>query len=67
LPEVGSFDVIFLRNVMIYFDQPTKQKVVAHLARKLRHGGHFVIGYSETLNGINNELRPIQPTIYQKP
>jgi chemotaxis protein methyltransferase CheR len=67
LPEIGSFDVIFLRNVMIYFDQPTKQKVVAHLARKLRHGGHFVIGHSETLNGINDELRPIQPTIYQKP
>ncbi len=67
LPEIGSFDAIFLRNVMIYFDQPTKKRVVARLARKLRRGGHFVIGHSETLNGINDELMPVQPTIYRKP
>jgi chemotaxis protein methyltransferase CheR len=67
LPKLGSFDIIFLRNVMIYFDAPTKQRVVARLAKKLRPGGHFVIGHSETLNGINDELRAVQPTIYQKP
>jgi chemotaxis protein methyltransferase CheR len=52
---------------MIYFDAPTKAKVVARLAKKLRSGGHFVIGHSETLHGINDELRPVQPTIYRKP
>jgi chemotaxis protein methyltransferase CheR len=67
LPQLGSFDVIFLRNVMIYFDAPTKTKVVARLAKKLRSGGHFVIGHSETLHGINDELKPVHPTIYRKP
>ncbi|TWO78902.1 SAM-dependent methyltransferase [Denitratisoma oestradiolicum] len=67
LPELGPFDVIFLRNVMIYFDQETKRKVVERLARKLRPGGHFIVGHSETLNNINEELRPIEPTIYRKP
>jgi chemotaxis protein methyltransferase CheR len=67
LPELGSFDIIFLRNVMIYFDAPTKAKVVARLARKLRSGGHLVIGHAETLHGLNDELKPVQPTIYQKP
>ncbi|MBS1191589.1 MAG: methylase of chemotaxis methyl-accepting protein [Rhodocyclaceae bacterium] len=67
LPDVGTFDVIFLRNVMIYFDQETKRKVVAQLAQRLKPGGHFIIGHSETLNGINETLRPVQPTIYMRP
>lgn len=67
LPEVGSFDVIFLRNVMIYFDQETKRQVVARLAQRLKPGGHFIIGHSETLNGINETLRAVQPTIYRLP
>jgi len=67
LPEVGSFDVIFLRNVMIYFDQETKRQVVARLARKLKPQGWFIVGHSETLNGINDELKAVQPTIYRKP
>lgn len=67
LPEIGPFDVIFLRNVMIYFDQDTKRQVVGRLVQKLRPGGHFIVGHSETLNGINDQVRPIQPTIYRKP
>lgn len=67
LPDVGTFDVIFLRNVMIYFDQETKRKVVAQLSQRLRPGGYFIIGHSETLNGINETLRAVQPTIYMKP
>lgn len=67
LPDVGSFDVIFLRNVMIYFDQETKRKVVAQLSQRLKPGGYFIIGHSETLNGINETLRAVQPTIYVKP
>ncbi|HSD37500.1 MAG TPA: CheR family methyltransferase [Rhodocyclaceae bacterium] len=67
LPNVGSFDVIFLRNVMIYFDQDTKRKVVAQLAQRLKPGGHFIVGHSESLNGINGPLRQIQPTIYRLP
>ncbi|QDX80580.1 SAM-dependent methyltransferase [Denitratisoma sp. DHT3] len=67
LPELGPFEVIFLRNVMIYFDQETKRRVVGRLIQKLRPGGCFIVGHSETLNGINDEVRAVHPTIYRKP
>lgn len=64
---VGDFDVIFLRNVMIYFDVPTKQQVIANLLPRLKRGGYFIIGHSESLNGITQALQSVQPTIYRKP
>jgi chemotaxis protein methyltransferase CheR len=66
-PKLAEFDVIFLRNVMIYFDQETKRQVVSRLLSKLCPGGHFLVGHSETLNGINEEVRLVQPAIYLKP
>lgn len=66
-PKLGEFDVIFLRNVMIYFDQETKRQVVSRLLSLLRPGGHFLVGHSETLNGISNDLRLVQPAVYLKP
>ena len=65
--KLGEFDAIFLRNVMIYFDQETKRQVVSHLTPLLRPGGYFIIGHSESLNGVNAELRPVSPAVYQKP
>lgn len=65
--NIGKFDVIFLRNVMIYFDLETKRQVVQNLLPHLQPGGHFIIGHSETLNGISEGLRQVRPTIYQKP
>ncbi|MDE3010738.1 MAG: methyltransferase domain-containing protein [Pseudomonadota bacterium] len=67
LPELGPFDVIFLRNVMIYFNAETKRDVVARLVQRLKPGGHFIVGHSESLNGLNETLRPLRPTIYIKP
>lgn len=67
LPEIGKFHVIFLRNVMIYFDNDTKRQVVARLVEKLRPGGYFIVGHSESLNGINETVKPIKPTIYRLP
>lgn len=65
---IGEFEVIFLRNVMIYFDPETKAKVVNHLLPRLKSGGHLVIGHSETLNGLKiGPLDAIRPTIYRKP
>lgn len=64
--EVGLFDVIFLRNVMIYFDMDTKRKVVENLLTRLRPGGYFIVGHSETLHGINTDMTLMQPTIYRK-
>lgn len=66
LPELGQFDLIFLRNVMIYFELDTKRAVIARLLPLLRPGGHLVIGHSETLNGIGAALRPVQPSVYRK-
>lgn len=67
LPKLGQFDVIFLRNVMIYFDQDTKRKVVERMLPLLRGGGYFLVGHSETLGGVCNNLHSIAPSIYRKP
>jgi chemotaxis protein methyltransferase CheR len=66
LPDVGLFEVIFLRNVMIYFDMETKQKLVQRLFEKLRPGGYFIISHSETLNGISSGLKLVGPSIYRR-
>lgn len=65
LPEIGKFHVIFLRNVMIYFDNQTKRQVVSKLVSKLHPGGYLIIGHSESLNGLTEQLKVVQPTIYQ--
>lgn len=66
LPRIGEFDVIFLRNVMIYFDLDTKREVVSRLQARLQRGGYLVVGHSESLNGVNNELQVMSPSIYRK-
>lgn len=65
LPRVGQFDVIFLRNVMIYFDVETKKSLVKRLKMMLKPGGYLLVGHSESLNGINPGLRMLSPSIYQ--
>ena len=67
LPNLGTFDVVFLRNVMIYFNGDTKRQVVGRILATLKRGGHFCIGHSETLNDINDTLVQVAPSIYRKP
>ncbi len=67
LPKLGDFDVIFLRNVMIYFDQKTKQQVVARMLPMLRSNGYFLVSHSESLNGVTDALRVVSPSVYRKP
>jgi chemotaxis protein methyltransferase CheR len=67
LPRLGDFDVIMLRNVMIYFDLATKRQVVQRLLPMLRKGGYFLISHSESLNGVCDHLEVISPSIYRKP
>jgi chemotaxis protein methyltransferase CheR len=64
--DIGQFDVIFLRNVMIYFDQETKAKVVRNLLPRLKAGGYLIIGHSESLNGISDQVKAVGPTIYRR-
>lgn len=66
IPNIGQFDVIFLRNVMIYFDTVTKQKVMQNLLPHLKPGGYFIISHSESLNGVCDALKLVSPSIYQK-
>jgi chemotaxis protein methyltransferase CheR len=67
LPNIGDFDVIFLRNVMIYFNGDTKRQVVARVAALLKRGGHFLVGHSETLNDLTDAVKPVAPSVYRKP
>ena len=64
---LGKFDVIFLRNVLIYFDQETKKQVVERIATALKPGGYFFVSHSESLHRVTDLLTPIQPSIYRKP
>lgn len=67
LPQLGEFDVVFLRNVMIYFDNDTKRQVVLRIMQQMKPGAYFLIGHSESLNGIVEELQVVAPSIYRKP
>jgi chemotaxis protein methyltransferase CheR len=65
-PMKGSFDAIFCRNVMIYFDKPTQQALVHRYWEKLKPGGHLFVGHSESLTASSHEFRYVQPAVYQK-
>lgn len=65
--SVGPFQVIFCRNVMIYFDQQTQQTVVNNLISRLLPGGYLLIGHAESLNGITHSLEYICTATYRKP
>jgi len=66
-PMRGQFDVIFCRNVMIYFDKPTQEGVVNRLAANLEPGGYLFIGHAESLTGVRHDLTYVRPAIYRKP
>lgn len=67
LPAEGPFPLIFLRNIMIYFDRPTQERVVAALTAKLEPGGYLFVGHSESLNGIQHSLEHVKVAIYRRP
>lgn len=66
LPAIGQFDLILIRNVMIYFDQVTKAEVVKRVVGQLKPGGYLLTSHSETLHGITSDLDMIRPSIYRK-
>ena len=67
LPNLGLFDFVFLRNVMIYFNDETKREVVARVISTLKPGAHLCVGHSESLNNITQALSPVAPSIFCKP
>jgi chemotaxis protein methyltransferase CheR len=64
--HLGAFDVIFCRNVMIYFDRDTRDKLVEDLAAQLAPGGHLFTGHSETLLRLPASLKYVRPATYRK-
>ncbi|MBA4374459.1 MAG: chemotaxis protein [Thermodesulfovibrio sp.] len=69
IKTLGSFDVIFCRNVLIYFDDKAKQKVVSHLYNSLKPGGYLFVGSSESLHSVTRAFRPViinKVVVYQR-
>ncbi len=64
--NLGVFDLIFLRNVMIYFNPETKRQVIARLMPQLKAGGHLMIGHSETLNDLSTAVKAVTASVYVK-
>jgi chemotaxis protein methyltransferase CheR len=65
-PMRGPLDAVFCRNVMIYFDQPIRQRLVTEIEHLLKPGGLLVVGHAESLTGLESGLRSLRPSVYQK-
>ena len=65
-PMKGPFNVIFCRNVMIYFDRPTQQKLINRFWDLLEPGGYLFVGHSEGLSAVKHKFRYLRPATYRK-
>lgn len=67
LPSIGPFDVVFLRNVLIYFTLATRQQVLRRIEPLIAPNGYLFVSHSESLQGLQHGLTAVQPSIYRKP
>ena len=65
-PFKKKFHIIFCRNVMIYFDNDTKTKLISKLYDSLEHGGYLFIGHSESISRETTKFQYVQPAVYRK-
>ena len=63
-PVSGSFDLILCRNVLIYFDGPSRLRVIHRLLHHLASSGYLFVGHAESLNGVTDRVSPVMPTVY---
>ena len=66
-PIAEIFDVIFFRNVLIYFDKPTQEMVINRICRHLAPGGYLFVGHSESLAGLEIPVTSVQASIFRMP
>lgn len=64
-PDLGQFDLVFLRNVLIYFENDNKTKILERIASTLKPNGILFVGHSESLHGISSRFTPVKPAIYR--
>ena len=64
--DFGSFDIIFCRNVMLYFGRATQEGIVGRMSERLNPGGYLLTGHTESLMGIVHKLAYVQPAVYQR-
>lgn len=64
-PMRGPFDIIFCRNVMIYFDRPTQERLVQRLSSLMSPGGYLFVGHAESLSGLRHDLEQVSPAVYR--
>ncbi len=65
-PMRGPFDAVLCCNVLIYFDEIVRIRLLKEISRLLKPGGYLLIGYSETIGQLNNVYKAVNPSIYQK-
>lgn len=65
IPDLGRFDVIFLRNILIYFQNDQKRKVVEAVLPRLHPHGLLIVGHSENLMGVSERVKQVRPTVYR--
>jgi chemotaxis protein methyltransferase CheR len=65
-PSDFLFDIIFCRNVMIYFDKTTQAALVNRFYQCLNNGGYFFVGHSESLTGLDHGFKYVEPSVYRK-
>ena len=66
-PMKGPFDIIFCRNVVIYFDKETQKVLFERYAQLLKDDGHLFIGHSESLHNVTDKFKSVGRTIYERP
>jgi len=62
----NNFDLVMCRNVLIYFDRETQEKVINRLCVKLKKGGYFMLGHSESIMNLDVPLEQIKPTVFRR-
>jgi chemotaxis protein methyltransferase CheR len=65
-PMRSQLDIVFCRNVMIYFDEETRKKLIGEIHRQLLPGGYLFTGHAESLSSLKTDFTYIRPTLYQK-